>query len=423
MLRILLLSIILSCFVLSGVAQTLLISGKVLNADTEETLPFANVSTLKSKLGTATNGEGEFRFKIRKSDISSDSLLISFIGFESYKVALKSLQTEDNIIKLIPSSETLDEFVLSPLTAHEFMWKVVQEIPENMTSKPFSALGYYSDKAKENEGYLGQNEAVIKSYFPNFSDTSSSNQHQVALYSERKDLARLKFMAKKMKKEEKKYKEELEEKGDDSTEVNFMDPRSMFGGLESVMEAMYIDGTNTFLDTTEFKKYEFKFHDKPIYSENGDEITLIHAKTKRRIDGFKASGKIYIDRKSLAVIKMEFKGDLRIPVLLRPILFVIGIGIKKPELHYARSYQNIDGTWYPKDIYYTVNLNLIEKKIFKKNIDSKFKLQQVYSVQHINIDTPEQIEKDKRYTDKKTLAEQVFPEANIDWSGINKVQF
>lgn len=422
MLRLLLLSITLFYVVVSGFAQTLTITGKVFNADTKEILPFANVSTIESQLGTATNGEGEFYLKIRKADIK-DTLLVSFIGFESFKTPLTALKTEGNVFELIPSSETLDEFVLSPLTAYEFMQRVVEEIPSNMTSKAFSSLGYYSDKAKENEGYLGQNEAVIKSYFPNFSDTSSNNQHQVMLYNERKDLADLKFMAKKLKKEEKKYQEELDEKGDDSTEVNFMDPRTMFGGLESVMEAMHIDGTNVFLDTNEFKKYEFKFHNKPIYSETGEEITLIHAKTKRRIDGFKAEGKIYIDRKSLAVIKMEFKGDMRIPVLLKPILFVMGIGIKKPELHYARSYQKIDDAWYPKDIYYTVKLNLIEKHLFKKNVDSKFNLQQVFSMQHIKVEDPMQIEKEKLYTEKKTLAEQVYPEDDVSWSKINKVQF
>ena len=423
MLRLLLLHVTLLCFVSSGLAQTLTISGKVLNADTKEILPFANVTTTVSKLGTATNGEGEFRFNIRKSDIPSDSLLVSFIGFESYKVPLKTLKTEGNIFELIPASETLDEFVLSPLTAHEFMKRVVEEIPNNMTSKAFSALGYYSDRAKENDGYLGQNEAVIKSYFPNFSDTTSDNQHQVVLYNERKDLAELQFMAKKMKKEERKHREELEEKGDDSTEVNFMDPRTMFGGLSSVMDAMYIDGTNTFLDTNEFDKYEFEFHDKPIYSENGDEITLIHAQTKRRIDGFKAKGKIYIDRKSMAVIKMEFKGDMRIPVLLKPVLFVMGIGIKNPKLHYARSYRKIDDAWYPKDVFYTINLNLIEKRMFKKNIDSMFNLQQVFSLQHINIESPGGIEEEKLYTEEKTLADQVFPEDHINWSSINKVQF
>lgn len=420
-LRILFLSITVLSTVLSGAAQIIEITGKVIHAETKEGLPFANVSTIKSQIGSATNGDGQFAFNIRKQDVS-DTLLVSFIGFESYRLPIKSL-TKGQVIALIPASETLDEFVLSPLNAYEFMKEVVKAIPENLASKSFSALGYYSDKAKENEGYLGQNEAVIKSYFPNFSDTSEVNQHQVVLYNERKDLSELKFMAKKLKKEEAKAKEELEKEGNDSTDVNFMDPRTMFGGLESVMEAMYIDGTNEFLDTNKFKKYEFKYHNKPIYSETGQEITLIHAKTKRRVDGFKADGKIYIDRNTLAIIKMEFKGDMRIPILLKPILLVMGIGIKNPKLHYARSYREIDNQWYPKDIYYTLSLDLTEKRFFKKNIHSKFNLQQVYSLQHINVDNPVKIESSKLYSEGKTLAEQVFEDPNVNWESINKVQF
>lgn len=422
MLRRIILQITFLYFILPGLAQTITVTGTILNADTKEILPFANISTIQSKLGTATNGGGHFSLNIRKTDLS-DTLLVSFIGFEPVKTPLKSLSVSDNIIELIPASETLDEFVLSPLNAYEFMKEVVKEIPNNMTSTTFSALGYYSDKAKENEGYLGQNEAVVKSYFPNFSDTTKTNQHQIVLYNERKDLADLKFMAKKLKKEEAKAREELKEEGNDTTEVHFMDPRTMFGGLESVMSAMYIDGTNEFLDTTKFKKYEFQYHDKPLYSETGEEITLIHAKTKRRVDGFKASGKIYINRNSLAIIKMEFKGDMKIPMLLKPILFVMGIGIKNPELHYARSYLDINGKWFPKDIYYTVKLNLIEKHLFKKNVNSMFNLQQVYSVQQINIESPEQIEEPKRYTEKKTIAEQVFDDPLVNWNSIQKVQF
>lgn len=422
MFRLIVSQIIFLLYILSGNAQTISITGKIVNADTEEALPFANVSTIQSKIGTATNGDGNFNLIIKTTDLT-DTLLFSFIGFESIKKPIESLTVSDNIIMLKPSTETLEEFVLSPLNAYEFMKRVVEEIPNNLTENTFAALGYYSDKAKENEGYLGQNEAVIKSYFPNFSDTTKQNQHQVVLYNERKDLAKLKFMAKKLKKEEAKAKEDLAEKGNDSTEVNFMDPRTMFGGLESVMSAMYIDGTNEFLDTNKFKKYEFRYHDKPIYSESGEEITLIHAKTKRRVDGFKAEGKIYINRNSLAIIKMEFKGDMKIPILLKPILFVMGIGIKNPELHYARSYQEIEGKWYPKDIYYTVKLNLIEKHIFKKNVNSLFNLQQVYSIQDIDIENPKQIEKKKRYSDQKTLAEQVFKDSNIHWNQINKVQF
>ena len=101
----------------------------------------------------------------------------------------------------------------------------------------------------------------------------------------------------------------------------------------------------------------------------------------------------------------------------------MGIGIKKPELHYARSYQKIDGSWYPKDIYYTVKLNLIEKHLFRKNVNSMFNLQQVFSVQHINVEHPEQVTKEKLYTEKKALAEQVYPKDDVNWSIINKVQF
>lgn len=401
--------------------QNINVTGVVTNKETGETLPFSNLVSLPSNMGIATDENGAFDLQFNKTQLN-DTLIVSFIGFESLKLSVSQLKPQHNI-ELVPLSETLDEFVLTPLTAHDFMKMVVSSIPKNTPSTPFSALGFYSDKAKEGNGFLGENEAVIKSYFPNISDTTIQNQHQVVLYNERKDLAELKFMAKKLKKEEEKERKKLAKKGNDSTEVDFMNPREMFGGLDEVMKNLTISGDEAFLDTINYKKYDFQFNDKPIYTDEGKEITLIHAKTIRRNEGFKASGKIYIDRESLAIIKMDFTGDLKIPLIIRPVLFVMGIGIEKPKLHYARNFVKKGELWYPKNIFYTINLKLTEKKIFKKNITSNFKIQQAFHIQSYTLTDSEEIVKEKRYTPKKTLAEQVHPEKNIHWNMINKIKF
>jgi len=401
--------------------KTITINGQVRNVENQEALAYANIITVPSNTGTTTDFSGNFNLSINASHLK-DTVYVSFIGFEIQKIPVQDLKQNMNI-DLIPITETLDEFVLTPLTPHEFMKIVVTKLPENTPSEPFSTLGYYSDLAKENDGFLGENQVAIKSYFPNLLDTTVKSQHQIVLYEERTELDELVFMAKKRKKQEAKERKKRVENGEDTTEYSMFNPREMFGGLDEVNEQLTLNGEELFLDTNNFKKYDFQFNSTPLYSEEGNEITLIHAKTKRRQDGFKASGKIYIDRNSMSIMKMEFKGDIRIPVIAKPILLLAGIGIQNPKLHYARNFKKINDTWYPKNVFYTIDLGVTEKRLFKKNIHSNFTIEQTFHIQKYNLEQPEKIAKSKRYSDKKTIAEQVFPDPNITWDMIKRVKF
>ncbi|MGB1293842.1 MAG: carboxypeptidase-like regulatory domain-containing protein [Flavobacteriales bacterium] len=410
------------CFItLTAQTKTVTINGLVRNAENKEALPYANLITVPSNTGTTTDYSGNFNLSINASQLK-DTVYVSFIGFEIQKFPVQDLKQNMNI-DLIPITETLDEFVLTPLTPHEFMKNVARQLQQNTPNEPFSTLGYYTDLAKENDGFLGENHAVIKSYFPNLLDTTVKNQHQVVLYEERTELDDLVFMAKKRKKEEAKAKERRAENGEDSTDFNIINPREMFGGLNEVVKQLSLNGDELFLDTNNFNKYDFQFNPTPIYTTEGNEITLIHAKTKRRQDGFKANGKIYVDRNSMSIIKMEFRGDIRIPIYLKPILLLAGIGIQNPKLHYARNFEKMNDAWYPKNVFYTINLGLTEKKLFKKNTHSNFTIQQSFHIQKYNLEQPKNIAKSKRYSDEKTIADQVFPDPNITWDMIKRVKF
>ena len=71
-------------------AQQLSLQGKVIDAETRLKLADANISILnKPGVGTSTNDEGEFSLKIFQHD--SDTLLITFIGYETKIISVKEL--------------------------------------------------------------------------------------------------------------------------------------------------------------------------------------------------------------------------------------------------------------------------------------------------------------------------------------------
>ena len=83
--------------------------GGVLNDNAGRTVPFANVVFANSSIGTTTNEDGEFYLQ---DDGDFDTIVISFIGYKTLKVPLKSSVNLDMNITLEEEAASLDEVVI-----------------------------------------------------------------------------------------------------------------------------------------------------------------------------------------------------------------------------------------------------------------------------------------------------------------------
>ena len=99
------LTIFLLIFSVFSYAQVV-VSGKVVDADVQQTLPGANV-TVKGKIDKATITDGNGKFSIRM-DANADAIEVSFIGYEPIKIKLGAI-TQNLTISLVPSTEDLNE--------------------------------------------------------------------------------------------------------------------------------------------------------------------------------------------------------------------------------------------------------------------------------------------------------------------------
>lgn len=83
--------------------------GGVVSDNAGKTVPFANVVFANSTTGTTTNEEGEFYLQ---SDETYDTLVISFIGYETLKIPLRARVDLDMKIVLEEAASTLEEVVI-----------------------------------------------------------------------------------------------------------------------------------------------------------------------------------------------------------------------------------------------------------------------------------------------------------------------
>ncbi len=94
---------------LSAFAQTGSISGRVIDSETLEPLPFANVFINNTTLGMPTTPEGTFL--IRNVPVGNPEVVFSFVGYQTYQVRITIKDNEEYKmnIKLIPLNEQLNE--------------------------------------------------------------------------------------------------------------------------------------------------------------------------------------------------------------------------------------------------------------------------------------------------------------------------
>jgi hypothetical protein len=96
----------------SARAQTVLISGKVTDKETEEAIPFANVYIKGTVIGVQTDFDGKYKMEIK---LPADSLLASSIGYNKGARKINAAPKEQTVNFILDRSDySLQEVVIVP---------------------------------------------------------------------------------------------------------------------------------------------------------------------------------------------------------------------------------------------------------------------------------------------------------------------
>lgn len=143
------------------------VTGKLTN-EKGKVLPFGNLYLKKSKQGTQTNLNGNFelKLKINKQFPIFDTLIVSYIGYDSYKqvVQIKKGNTALNIV-LSSSIKELNEFQVTGLKIYppeEIVKFAIKNQKKNYINKFSISNGFYRELIKEDENWIMMNEASIQ---------------------------------------------------------------------------------------------------------------------------------------------------------------------------------------------------------------------------------------------------------------------
>ncbi len=95
-------------------SQETIIQGKVMDSVTNTGLSYVNIGIAKKGVGTVSDKDGIFKLKLNEKTTSNDTILFSFIGYETQRVLVSSLKNKNTVILLEPKTTTLSEVIIKP---------------------------------------------------------------------------------------------------------------------------------------------------------------------------------------------------------------------------------------------------------------------------------------------------------------------
>ena len=405
-------------------AQSRIFTGTIADALTKEVISFAAISFKNSFSGTAANESGYYQLNIAK-EFDNDSLQISFLGYSPKMICVCDLTINDSIF-LVRNDFQLNEIVVRPNPPTFYIKEALRGIKRNYPKTPFETEAYFKEILKENSNYITCNEAVFKSYYPNYQDTVK-NQHQLYLYRKIDDVKKLAFMQEEREKRSKKYEKKKAKKNAAKPETSLIpeDERAQaydnFGGPEQILRSANITkGDDYFLDSTKFNDFEYSFAPSTTYENR--ELIVIDFKSKGKVDNVKSTGKIYIDAQTDAFVKIEYSGIFYMPFIYKPVLALYGLSIGKPSFSLVKEFQEQNGLWYPKQIRFNVFAELEKNHWFEPDEQSTFNIEEIFFVNKLKTQGALAIPETKRFTPKKKMGVQVKNDINLNWSQVNTLK-
>lgn len=155
--------LLLLCFNIQfGICQVDLV-GQVIDADTEEPLPYVNIGLLNQNIGTVTDEAGYFELEVPGNGFADATLRFSMIGFEPQDFTLQEYR--DQKILTIPLNEkatALEEVVLTT-KKNKYQTKILG----NKTTSQLIYAAFTTNKLGNEMGFLvrgRKNPMILKKF-------------------------------------------------------------------------------------------------------------------------------------------------------------------------------------------------------------------------------------------------------------------
>jgi hypothetical protein len=306
-----------------GWSQSLTISARVQDIETNEPLGFASVGIKGQPIGTISNLAGEFDFHF-PINLRNDTLVISMMGYKNFEAPIQNvIGNPDLVIRLERSEIILQEIVVSDtMTGGDILRIALSRIDTNYPMTPFLLDGFYRDIKKVGGTYISLLEAAVKIYDDSYAEPR--NKHKLR---ERVKLIEVRTSL-----------------GYESRFTKYFDQANLLEDLllENSVRYRHIEPGDEFLATLERDKNSF-YDDHEIY--------VVKSTVDHQL-------KLYIDKEDFAIIHLEFQTGLgSSDIQKKKDLVSKFVGSRK-----SIDFKRVHGKMYPNFMSMTTSVNWYDVK-------------------------------------------------------------
>ena len=293
------------------------IEGKIIDANTNKPLIFADIVVDDSNISTVTNSEGEFVLKIPETFLEG-TITITHLGFEKKEIKIASVQNHQKIA-LTSAITKLDEVSITTnnIDARALVLETLAKKSDLYTDKGTLMTAFYRETIKKKRKNASLSEAVVKIHKQPYFNYRNDN---IELVKARKntDYTKLDTIALKLQ-----------------------------GGPFS----------NLYTDMIKYPEYIFTEDDLPLYKFNFENSTkindrLIYVISFEQKENYNTPlyyGKLYIDAQTKALTSAVYSLDVSNKTLSSQMYVrkkPRKVDVYPTEASYRVNYRTKDGKWH-----------------------------------------------------------------------------
>ncbi len=294
-----------------------ILSGKVVDAETSEPLPFATVGISHRGRGMVTNNNGDFILKI-PDECLNDTLSVSYVGYINRLIPVRSMPGNVMTISMERDFIPIPEIIIRAQDPVLIIGKAVSSVASNYGTTPVLLTGFYREgvyRKKEPQIY---SEAVVQIYKSPYARSLQNDQMKVIRSRKIENLEAEDTLAVRLK-----------------------------AGLSS---SLTLDGMRNmfdFLDPMSLKSYDYHLTD--IVTIDGETAFVISFSQQDWVTEPLMKGEVYINVDNYGVMGAEFEiNPLYIAQTSESYISRLprNYSMKPEYVRYRIRYRYIDGRYY-----------------------------------------------------------------------------
>jgi hypothetical protein len=159
------------------------ITGKIIDDETLEPLPFATLALKNKGKGTVTNISGDFGLKITP-DLSSDTLIVSYLGYQGREIPVSKAFGNNLTISMKKEFISIPEIIIKSQNPIDIIYRALRSIPKNYGDTPAAMTAFYREGVMKKSQLQTYSEAILQIYKSAYSGTLLNDQ--IKVYKSRK---------------------------------------------------------------------------------------------------------------------------------------------------------------------------------------------------------------------------------------------